>query len=226
MKKVSTLASASLTGLILVGATATAFACHPQGKIIKEVQNQTTGTALSDANTTSTAIGATTGDTVVYSITISNTGAAASNGDNDMNTVALTDTLPAGVELASNPASRTISENLGTIAPGKSVTKTYAVKVTSATDGDVITNKACYAGNSKDNKATQSGCDVAVIKVKVTPQPPVTPPVTPTPTPTPETPTVLPDTGSTGLSAALVVAGAAILGFTANTLRLKFRVSK
>ncbi|HSX42556.1 MAG TPA: hypothetical protein VLF59_00535 [Candidatus Saccharimonadales bacterium] len=224
MKKVSTLATAGLTTLLTIGAmTAPAYAWHPKGTIIKEVQNQTTGTAKSDANTESAAVSATTGDVVLYTVTVSNTGDASSNGYNDMAATKLTDTLPAGVELVSSPSTRTLSENLGTIKPGKSVTKTYAVKVTSSTNGDVITNKACFTGNSTANDNPQSGCDVAVIKVKVDPKPPVTPPTTPTPPATPETPTVLPDTGSTALSASLLVAGAAIIGYAVNSLRLKFQ---
>jgi len=224
MKKVSTLATAGLTTLLTVGAmTAQAYAWHPKGTIQKEVQNVTTGTALSDANTEAGAVSATTGDVVLYSVTVSNTGDPSSNGYNDMAGTKMTDTLPAGVELVSNPTQRTISEDLGTIKPGKSVTKTYRVKVTSTTNGDVITNKACFTGNSTANDNPQSGCDLAIIKVKVAPKPPVTPPTTPTPPVTPETPTVLPDTGSTALSASLAVAGAALIGFSANTLRLKLR---
>jgi uncharacterized repeat protein (TIGR01451 family) len=234
MKKVSILANASLTGIVAASIIAVpAFACAPQGMIVKEVQNQTTGTLMNDANTASNATSATTGDTLLYTITVSNKGATAKNGDNDILNTKLTDTLPAGVELASNPASRTITEDLGVIAPGKSVTKTYAVKVTSTTDGDVITNKACYNGDSKvKDYATQSGCDVAVVKVKVTtPETPATPttpaaPVTPTtPAATVETPTVLPDTGSTALSTSLIMGVALVGGYIVNTMRLKFRTN-
>jgi len=213
MKKISAF---TYTGVVSLATTtlmaAPAFACHPQGSIIKEVQNVTSGSALSDANTASAAVGTAPSDTVQYTITVSNKGASAKNGDNDMNNVTLTDTLPAGVQLVSDPTQTTISENLGTIKPGASVTKTYSVKVTSTTNGDVITNKACFAGKSKDNKNNQSNCDVAVITVKV---PPVTPPTTPT------LPTTLPKTGSTGLTAGVVIATAAVLGYALNVLRLK-----
>jgi uncharacterized repeat protein (TIGR01451 family) len=234
MKKVPTLAAASLSGLIAATIIAIpAYACAPQGMIVKGVQNETTGTLTSDANTVATATSATTGDTLLYTVTVSNKGAAASNGDNDILTTKMTDALPTGVELVSNPATRTITEDLGTIAPGKSVTKTYTVKVTSTTDGDVITNKACYNGDSKvKGYAPQSGCDVAVVKVKVTPPvvtPPTTPttpvtPVTPT-TPVVETPATLPDTGSTATTATVIVALGAAAGYAVNALRLKFRAN-
>lgn len=221
MKRISMIAGSATTGVLIAGTVAgTAFAWHPKGTIVKSAQNQTTKSAVSDANTDSTAVSATTGDTVLYTVTVSNNGAPAANNYDDMSKTVMTDTLPAGVELVSNPSTRTLTENMGTILPGKSVTKTYAVRVTSTKDGDVITNKACFTGNSIVNDNPQSGCDNAVVKVHVKPTP------TPTPTPTPVTPTAelpdtLPDTGSTALSASIVIAAAAALGFAANTLRLK-----
>jgi uncharacterized repeat protein (TIGR01451 family) len=219
MKKVRLLASASATSLLAFTLlSAPVYAWHPKGTIIKSVQNQTAGTAMSDANTESVAVSAAPGDVLVYTVVVSNTGDAASDGNNDMSSTKLTDTLPAGVELVSNPATRTITEDLGTVTPGKSVTKSYNVKVTSKTDGDVITNKACFTGNSKVNDNPQSGCDVAVVKVKV--------PVTPTPptgTGEEEQPDVLPDTGSTALTAALVTGTAVVFGFSLNTIRLRRR---
>lgn len=230
MKKVPLLATASLTTLLAVAMSAPAYAWHPAGTIVKTVQNQTAGSAAADANDATSAITAAPGDTLSYSITVSNNGTPAAGGNNDMAGTKLADTLPDGVELISNPAQRTIQEDLGTIAPGQHVTKTYAVKVTDTTDGDIITNKACFNGNSTIGDNAQSGCDVAVVKVKVPAQP--TPPSTPTPTtPTPSTPTTpsspnvtaeaLPDTGSTGLTAALVITGGAALGYGLNLLRLR-----
>jgi len=85
--------------------------------------------------------------------------------------------------LVSNPAQRTISENLGTLKPGQKVTKEYLVRVTSTRDKDVVTNKACFTGDSTANDNPQSGCDPAVVTVTVPPvvkEPPVIPPtVTP-----------------------------------------------
>ena len=222
------LAVASATTLLTIAAVSgTAFAWHPKGAISKTVFNVTSGTTTpGEANDEATSVTANTGDTLTYTVTVTNDGLAAANGDDDMATTVMTDALPDGIELVSDPSQRTITEDLGTITPGKSVSKTYSVKVTSTNDGDVITNKACFTGDSivKDNP--QSGCDVAVIKVKV----PVTPaPVTPT-TPTPtttaptgglgaSTPAALPNTGASVLlapMAGLLVAVAAYAG------RIKF----
>jgi uncharacterized repeat protein (TIGR01451 family) len=220
MKKVHLLASASTTSLLVMSLMTTpAYAWHPVGKISKLVQNQTANTAQNDADIEANAVSAAPGDMLVYSITVRNDGAPASDGNNDMAKTVMTDTLPKGVELVSNPATRTITEDLGTIAPGKSVTKTYNVKVTSQTNGDVITNEACFTGNSKVNDNPQHGCNVAVVKVKV----PTKPTPTPTPTPTPGVPITLPDTGSTALTAAIVTSTTVALGFALNTLRLKRR---
>jgi uncharacterized repeat protein (TIGR01451 family) len=232
MKKVSMLATASLSTLLAVAVATPAYAWHPQGKIVKTVQNQTAGTDAADANDAASAVSAAPGDTLVYTVTVSNNGQTAANGNNDMTGTKLTDTLPAGVELTSDPATKTISEDLGTITPGKSVTKSYTVKVTSTTDGDVITNKACFSGNSLVGDSAQNGCDTAVVKVKV-PTQPTTPstPTTPTTPSTPSTPTTpstpestadsLPNTGSTGLTAALVITGGAALGYGLNLMRLR-----
>lgn len=161
-----------------------AFAWHPEGKIVKKVQNVTQKSELSDANDASSAVSAKPGDILTYVITVSNE-QTQDDGKNDMVNTVLTDTLPAGIELVSNPATRTINENLGTIKPKQSVTKQYQVKVTSDKDGDVITNKACFTGNTAVNDNPQQGCEVAVVKVT---NPVVTPPVTPPTTTTPETP--------------------------------------
>jgi len=218
MKKVTMFANTTVASTLVAAAIAApAFACHPVGTITKGVQDQTTSSATTDANSVSAALSVNNGDTLVYIITVKNTGASASNGNNDMNNVVLTDALPAGVQMASGQSA--ISEQLGTIKPGQSVTKTYTVKVTDTKDGDVITNTACYTGNSKDNKNNQKGCDSAVVKVHVP-----TPTPNPTPTPsTPQAPSTLPDTGSTALSTSLAVTGATILGYALNLLRLKLR---
>jgi uncharacterized repeat protein (TIGR01451 family) len=224
MKKVPMLAAAGLTTLVTFGALAgTVYAWHPQGSIVKQVQNQTAGGALTDANDAASAVTAAPGDVLNYSITVKNDGEAAANGNNDMAKTQLTDALPAGLQLVSNPTQTTITEDLGTITPGKSVTRTYAVKVTDTKDGDMITNKACFAGNSMVSDSPQSGCDVAVVKVVV----PVvtTPPATTTPTattPTAATPVAetLPNTGSTALTATLAVFAIAGIGYTFNMLRI------
>lgn len=217
MKNSKVLISSAVLSVVVAGAIAApAFAWHPQGQIVKYVSNQTTGSAQSDANTIATAVAAKPGDTLKYVINVKNAGAADSKGYNDMAKTVMTDTLPAGVELVSNPAQRTITENLGLIKPGQTVSKEYVVKVTATKDG-VIENKACFTGNSTANDNPQSGCDVADVKVTV-PTAPVTPPETPktpetpqTPeTPvTPETPAELPSTGPGDLIVPAVVLSAA-----------------
>lgn len=220
MKKVPMLVTSSLAGILTAAAIAVpAYAWHPEGKITKTVQNQTAGSPASDANTAETAVSATTGDILLYSITLQNVGATDGNGYNDMAFTKITDTLPTGLVFVDDAQLRTINEDLANLRPGESVTKTYKVKVTSTKNGDVITNEACYDANSTVKDHPLHACDKAVIKVTVTP--PVTPPTTPTPPV--ETPETLPDTGSTALTALLFVSVAAAIGYVANTLRLKSR---
>ena len=106
----------------------------------------------------------------------------------------MTDTLPAGLELVSNPAQRTITENIGLIKPGQKVTKEYLVKVTSKTNGS-ITNTACFTGDSTANDNPQEGCNPAVVTVTVPEEPKTPAVVTPKPK-TPATPVELPKTGA------------------------------
>lgn len=196
-----------------------ALAWHPKGEIIKKVQNQTAGTAMLDANTASAAVLAKPGDILKYSIEIRNTGAAASNGSNDMAFVKLTDALPAGVALVDNAAQRTITADFGTIKPGKSVTKEFLVKVTSTQDGALITNKACFTGDSTVKDNPQSGCDTAVVGVNV-PETPVTPtpetPVKETPAPVvPQEVTTLPETGASVATILGSLVGLSAIGYAA-----------
>lgn len=206
--------------LLLVGLALTltvtvaqpALAWHPKVKVVKKVQNITAGTALSDADTNATAVAAKPGDTLKYVIEISNPAAPAQNEWNDLYYTVLTDELPAGVELASNPASRKITENIGVILPGGKITKEYTVKVTSKTNGAYIDNKACAEGDSKvrDTNPKPRDCNNAIIKVNV-PEEPKTP-ETPK---TPEVPAALPKTGpealvGTGLSLGALTYGALV----------------
>lgn len=192
--------STSIAALIaIVGLTTSALACHPEGAIVKKVQNVTSGSALSDANSAAQAVAAKPGDTLKYVIAITNNGVAKSNGDDDMAKTVLTDTLPTGVSLISSPVERSITETIGTIKPGQTVTKEYLVKVTAATDKSIITNTACYTGNSIVNDNPQKGCDTAVVQVSVPPV--VTPPVT-TPTPTPVVPVVVTSVDTTPVETA------------------------
>ena len=180
MNKLYLLGASMVSGVVLASAIATPVAAwHPKGQIKKSVQNQTANSALSDANDAKTAVSSKPGDVLKYVIEVSNTGSADNNGYNDMYKTVLKDTLPVGVELVSNPAQRDITENLGVLKPGQKVTKEYLVKVTSKQDKAVITNKACFTGDSQVNDAPQSGCDPAVVTVTVPPVPPTTPPKTP-----------------------------------------------
>lgn len=223
MKFVTVLASASVTG-VLTAATvgATAFAWHPKGVITKSVMNQTTGTALSDANDADTAVAAKPGDVLKYVIEVRNDGATGNS--NEMHFTKLTDTLPTGVELVSDASLRVITEDLGTIKPGEKVTKEYVVKVTNdVKDGDVIENKACFTGDSEVKDNPQKGCDVADVKVEVpAPTPVPTPTPTPTPTPVEQVTTNLPKTGASEFFApvmAFTTGAAAYVGRLAHIKR-------
>lgn len=172
MKKVLTFAAAGMTGLLVtLGMAGTAFAWHPKGTIIKTVQDLTTNSAVSSATDASNALTVAPGDTLRYTVTVSNTGAPAANHDDDMAFTVMTDNLPAGVTLISDASLRAIQEDMGTLVPGQSVTKQYDVKVTDQTDGDVITNEACFTGNSVAKDNPQSGCSTVVVKVHVPKQP-------------------------------------------------------
>ncbi len=191
MKKIVAFGAAAASGVVVASAmTSTVYAWHPEGRIKKSVQNQTQTSALADANDVKSAVSTKPGDTLKYVIEVSNIGAAASNGYNDMAKTVMTDTLPAGVELMANPAQRTITENLGTLKPGQKVTKEYLVRVTSTKDKDVVTNKACFTGDSTANDNPQKGCDPAVITVTVPPKPEEPPKPPKTPEPPKETPKV------------------------------------
>lgn len=195
MKVTKTLLAATLIGVIsLAGLASTAMAWHPEGKITKKVQNVTAGSELSEADTAAAAVAAKPGDTLKYVIEIRNDGKPDSRGYNDMAKTVLTDTLPAGIELVSNPAQRQIMENLGTIKPGKSVTKEYLVKVTASTAG-AIENTACFTGDSTANDNPQQGCNPAVVTVTIPETPVTTTPETPE-TPVVTTPVELPKTGA------------------------------
>ncbi len=201
MKVSSVLLSAAIIGTIsIITISQNVLAWHPQGAISKRVQNLTTGSALVEADSAAAAVTAKQGDTLKYVITVSNNGTADDRGYNDMAKTVMTDTLPVGIELTASSAQRTISENIGTIKPGQSITKEYTVKVTTTSDS-TIQNTACFTGNSTANDNPQQGCNSAFVKTH-TPFTPATP--TPTPTPaapttptTPELPAELPHTGIT-----------------------------
>lgn len=227
MGNLKSLAISGIVGVSLVATVASpALAWHPEGKIVKKVKNVTQNSQLADANDAGSAITAKPGDILTYVITVSNA-QTNDDGQNDMTNTVLKDTLPEGVEFVSKPGERTITENLGVLKPKQSVTKEYQVKVTATKDA-VITNKACFTGNTEVNDNPQQGCDNAVVKVtvpKVEEKPPVTPPTTTTPeTPkTPEAPVAapvaeeLPQTGPATTIA--LIAAATVIGYVA---RLKY----
>jgi uncharacterized repeat protein (TIGR01451 family) len=201
MKKASILVAAISVGVTLLAAQP-ALAWHPEVDVKKSVQNITAKSALADANTNSAAVAAQPGDTLKYVIEISNPAKAADNKWNDLVKVTMTDTLPAGVELVSNPSQRTLTEKIDRLVPGQKITKEYTVKVTSKNDATYINNNVCVDGNSEANDAYRKDCDNAIVKVNV----PVTPkpeepkpeePKTETPVETPkeEVPAELPATG-------------------------------
>jgi uncharacterized repeat protein (TIGR01451 family) len=190
---------------------APALAWHPELEVTKYVTNVTAGGEMADANDTKSAVNVKSGDTIVYTIVVANTaGKPARGGNNDLNFTKLTDTLPAGVELVSDPSKREIVEEIGLLKPGEKTTKTYTLKVTGTTDGAIVTNEACATGDSLVEDAFRKDCDPAVIKVSVPPKP--------------EEPKVLAQTGPANV---LASAGAVTaLGYIGNMLRLKHRASK
>lgn len=216
MKLSTMLVSTGTIGVVTAGLVISpALAWHPKGAIQKSVEDETTHSALVDANDVNSALDVNTGDTLKYVVTVSNNGAPASNGDDDMASTVMTDTLPAGLTPVDSSTPSQIQVSMGTIKPGKSMTESYEVKVTAATDSQVITNEACFTGNSKVNDNPQKGCDDAVIKIHV-PTPPA--PTQPT---TPQQPTNLPNTGAGNFVVpALAVS---VLGYAGYLLRLKLK---
>lgn len=234
MKATKILAVASVTGVVIAGAIApSAYAWHPKGIIKKSVQNQTSLGQLSDANDTASAVATKPGDTLKYVIEIRNDGAAGKT--NEMHFTKLTDTLPEGIQLISDPSKRTITENIGVIAPGQKVTKEYLVKVT-ATKDSVIENKACFTGDSEIKDKPQSGCDVALVKVtnppKEEPKQPEPPkkeepkPEAPKPVPAPAVSSAaieLPQTGASAILAPLAAVTSGALAYAGHLLYIKRR---
>jgi uncharacterized repeat protein (TIGR01451 family) len=227
MKVTKLLAIASLSGVVAASAfTTPALAWHPKGVIKKYVQNQTAGSALSDANTDADAVAAKPGDVLKYAIVIQNDG---TNGtSNEMHFTRMTDTLPAGVELVNSPAQRQIVEDLGIIKPGEKKTKEYLVKVTSTKDKDLIDNQACFTGDSEVHDNPQQGCDNAKVKISVPPkpeepkpQPPKTqPPAPEQPKPAPQT---LPATGPSDVLAPAAALGSGAVAYAGRLLAIKRR---
>ena len=216
------------------------YAWHPKGMIKKSVQNVTASSPVVDANGNTSALDVRSGDILTYTVTVSNIAADAAKHYNDLAYTVMTDELPQGVELVSDPSKRKIVENIGTILPGNSVTKSYQVRVRLVSDSgpDFIKNTACFTANSVVKDNPQSGCESAAVKVHpktVTPSPAPSPAPTPTPQPTPAvnpkpapapaaTPVALPAAQparllSVGPSEVLIVAVFAVtFGYIAHTM--------
>ena len=220
--------SASTSARILLATTAmvslttgTALAWNPQGSVTKGVTNLTAGgTIVTKADTSATALIARPGDTLKYTMVVTNSAASGKSSD-DLGYTQLTDKLPAGVELIHGKT----SDNIGTVKAGESAVRTITVKVKAdAKDGDIIKNEACFSGEAtnRERGSQQSGCDVAYVKISI-PKPTPTPVVTPAPTPVPapvttpaptpagtgevlgtEAPATLPAAGSAGLAGSLL----------------------
>lgn len=168
MKKIYLLLAASVvTSAMLVGGlTGTAKAWHPVGKIDKLVQNVTAGGQLVDAEDEEDAVAAKPGDTLKYVVKVWNAGQPNAQGHNDMVDVTMTDKLPDGVELVSDPAKRDLVEKIARLKPGESKTFTYEVKVIKKETG-IVENTACFTGDSEVKDAPQKGCADANVKVTV-----------------------------------------------------------
>ncbi|HET8670325.1 MAG TPA: hypothetical protein VFM05_06735 [Candidatus Saccharimonadales bacterium] len=219
---------ASATGVLVsvIGAgvfTADVFAWQPKGVIQKSVMNQTTASQLSDANDDVSAVDAKPGDTLKYVIEVRNEAPAHDQGHNDMHFTKLTDTLPAGIELLSDPTKREITEDLGIIKPGEKVTKEYLVKVV-LDKNSVIKNEACFTGDSQEKDNPQKGCDNANVKVTIPPKEAPKPE-----TPAPQQPQVkaadtkLPTTGASSFLAPLAAVGSGTIAYVGRLLTLRRR---
>ena len=166
---------------------------YPRGVIVVSVQNQTTGGNLSDANDSRNAVPVTIGDTLMYSIVISNKGTNVAN--NDLINTEVSDDLPSDITLSGSTAGQHIDTILGVIKPGAKLTKEYTVKVTAGRDGNIIKNEACFTGNSRSEDSPQKGCDDAFIVINNKRKGP------------------LPDTGSNVYVAPLVATASAVLAY-------------
>lgn len=222
MKALKVLVLSGATSVVIAGAVSTpALAWHPDGKIKKYVRNITTNSVLADADLDSDAVAAKPGDILEYVIEIRNDGAQGQT--NEMHFTKMTDELPAGVELVSDSSKRTLSEEFGdkgVIKPGEKDTKSYRVKVTSNKNEDLITNKACFTGDSEVKDNPQNGCDEAKVKVAVPKTPEQPKPEQPKPEQKPE---VLPITGASAVLAPFAALGSGVAAYAGRLLVIKRR---
>lgn len=159
---VCALCTASIAGNLLSAVVAAAQ--DPKVVMTLSVQNQTTNSTISDANTVDSALAVKNGDILKYVATITNDADAAENGDNDFMSTKVISDLPAGLELVHKPSDREINIDIGTIAPKKTITETFTVRVT-ANNGESIESKACFTGRYEVKNKTQSNCESAFIAV-------------------------------------------------------------
>lgn len=156
-----------ISGVAIAAAMVTpVLAWAPKGTIVKTVQDLTTNSAVASSDGSNGTLTVMPGDTLRYTVIVSNIGEPRDDHHDDMAFTEMTDSLPSGVELISNPSEHQIKEDMGTIVPGANVTKQYEVKVTDQTDGDTISNEACFTGDSTQKDSPQHGCATVVVKVK------------------------------------------------------------
>lgn len=176
---------------------------RPEGKIAKEVIADNGEFIGADARIV--AVTRKPGETFQYRILVENKGNAP------LTNVVVRDTLPAGIELVSDPARREIEHPMADIPAGAARVLNLTVRVTSQKDDEYINNIACFsaAGGQKD-------CNNAYIRTDVPPAAApaaVTPPVPEQPSASPAVvqPVRLPEAGSGVLAA---VAGMGALGLS------------
>jgi uncharacterized repeat protein (TIGR01451 family) len=227
------LCTASIAGNLLSAVVNAAQ--EPAVSIKMTVQNQTTNSAPSDADTKEAALAAKPGDILKYVMTVTNTAEEAEDAKNDFTSVKVISALPAGLELVSDSSVREITEQLGTLTPGKAATKEFMARVTSR-GGDSVESKACFTGSYEKQSKPLSDCESAFAAIAAASTPPATPaPVETKPNPTPEpTPQqeqgktatdteALPTTGPADFIAPLAALGAGSLAYTGRFIALKRR---
>jgi uncharacterized repeat protein (TIGR01451 family) len=197
-----------------------ASAWNPAGVVSKKVQNVTQSSAISEADNVETAVQVKTGDVIRYTITVTNAAGAAFENHNDLAFIKVTDQIPAGLELISSPSVRTIAYDVKDLKPGESDIRTFDLKVTSSTHLQVITNEACFSGDSAVKDKPQSGCNKAVIKV-VVPQTSST--STTKPVPVVQAATTMPKTGVGNVFIAGFTAG--LVGYAASLVLQKRKLN-
>jgi uncharacterized repeat protein (TIGR01451 family) len=163
MKTSTLLVSVSAACAVITAAQITPAVAADQNTakaaISASVQNQTTNSAVATADNKEDALQAKTNDILKYIVEVKNT------GDKELKSIKITDTLPAGVELVSNGAQRTITEEIASIKAGESTTKHIIVKVTAGKDGDIVDNQVCFSATFDGETNEQNSCDNAAVRI-------------------------------------------------------------